>query len=56
MYFVMLDHPSGAIVPLTTEDNEVAIFANVRDARIAAMREPLGVQFGYEIFEVGTGV
>jgi hypothetical protein len=56
-YFVMLNHPNPNInaVVMVNEDDEVSFFSSAEWARTAALDNPLGENFGYEIFELGTG-
>ena len=58
MFFVMLNHPSENIEALIMTQgtyDEPAFFATQEDARKAAKNNTLGENFGYEIFELGTG-
>jgi len=57
-YFVMLEHPRGIPVPMTTGEygEDIAWFELLDDAKEAAKNNPLGDAYGYEIFERGGGV
>jgi hypothetical protein len=56
-FFIMLNSQSGCnIMPLVTEDNEVAVFPSEEAAREVADNHPYCQAFGFEIFEVGTGI
>lgn len=60
-FFVMLNTPNGDYTPLmlctdiAEDENEFAKFKTIEEAREGALGSVLGDQFGYEIFEVGTG-
>lgn len=54
-FFVMLYHPEGKYLPLENEDDEMMFFITSEYAREAAESSLLGSEFGYEIFEIGTG-
>jgi len=53
-YFVILQCQNGGVAPLM-DDDEIALFDTERDAFLCARENPLGAQFGFEIFELGTG-
>jgi hypothetical protein len=60
-FFVMLFTPKGDFTPLmlcidiATCESELAKFETKEAARDGALGSVLGEQFGYEIFEIGTG-
>tara|TARA_B100000809_G_scaffold134362_1_gene132056 strand:- start:968 stop:1180 length:213 start_codon:yes stop_codon:yes gene_type:complete len=60
-FFVMLTTQQGGYTPLelctsiANNTSELAKFKTKEDARKGALESVLGEQFGYEIFEVGTG-
>ena len=55
-YFVMLNTQPGGITPMTDENGELAMFELLSSASEAAINNPLGAHFGYEVFERGCGV
>lgn len=55
-FFVMLFTQKGGITPLMENDDDIAVFETEEEAREAANRNSLGVWFGFEIFERGTGI
>lgn len=55
-YFVILNHPNGIVMPLVEgDDNDLAMFESDTDAMAAGYENPLGQNFGFEIFELGGG-
>ena len=55
-FFVMLTTPDGGYTPMTTgDDDEMAKYATLEEARSAALGSVLGEHFGYEIFARGMG-
>lgn len=60
-FFVMLTTQKGGFTPLmlcadiATCESELAKFETKEKARDGALGSVLGEQFGYEIFEIGTG-
>jgi hypothetical protein len=60
-FFVMLNTQKGGYTPLmlctdiAACESDFAKFETKEEARDGAMGSVLGEQFGYEIFEVGTG-
>lgn len=58
MFFVMLNHPSEDIpaLPLAGVDPDTVEFFASRDEAIeAGNNNLLGENFGFEVFELGTG-
>lgn len=55
-YFVILNHPNGSYMPMTTGENgDLATFASEEEAVAAGSDNPLGAEYGFEVFERGTG-
>jgi hypothetical protein len=60
-FFVMLTTQKGGYTPLelstsiADDTSELAKFETKEDARKGALGSVLGENFGYEVFEVGTG-
>ena len=54
-FFVMLNHPSGGIVPMVDENEDLATYDTEEDARDAANNSFLGDACGFEIFKRGCG-
>ena len=54
-YFVILNSPEGAFVPLLNSSSNLAMFESEIAASVAGNRNVLGCSFGYEIFEIGGG-
>jgi hypothetical protein len=60
-FFVMLTTQKGGYTPLelctsiADDTSELAKFETKEDARSGALESVLGEQFGYEVFEIGTG-
>lgn len=56
-YFVMLDSQDSqtAMALMDKDGDQIAFFNCELDARLAALENPLGSHFGYEIFERGNG-
>lgn len=56
-FFVMLNHPSPNVPAVPMADDEDIAFYDTEDAaREAANNSILGEKFGFEIFELGTGL
>ena len=53
-YFVMLFTQGGGYTPLMDDEN-IAKFSSVSDARDCAENNMLGSHFGFEIFRIGSG-
>ena len=53
-YFVMLTCQNGGIAPMMCCE-EIATYDSVDEAIESAMNNPLGINFGFEVFEVGMG-
>jgi hypothetical protein len=55
-FFVMMNSQKGNyIMPLVDEDQEVALWPTLEEAKAAVKGNPYAEAFGYEIFERGTG-
>lgn len=55
-YFVILNHPNGSVMPLVENDEQdLMMFESERKATICASDNPLGENFGFEVFELGNG-
>ena len=54
-FFVILHHPSGGILPMIDEYDELALYETFDEAADAAENNILGQNIGYEIFEAGWG-
>ena len=55
-FFVMLNNQAAdRLVPLIQSNDELAMFATLREAMDAARKTPLGEVFGFEVFEAGQG-
>jgi hypothetical protein len=55
-FFVMLTTQNGDYLPLIDKYGDIAKFNTANAARDSAKNNPLGENFGYEIFERGCGV
>lgn len=56
MYFVILYCQNGRITAMMDESgDEMAIFGTREAAVDAGKNNPLGANFGFEIYEAGTG-
>ena len=56
-YFVILNHQnSDLFIPMTDENDNLAMFDSEISAVIAGQDNPLGKAFGFEVFEMGDGV
>ena len=55
LYFVMLSHPNINPLPMTEDDEHVAYFNTLEEAKSAAEDNPLGENYGYEVFCIGRG-
>jgi hypothetical protein len=53
-FFVMLSTQSGGATPMI-DGGEMAFFATQAEADAASRNNPLGDNFGYEVFELGCG-
>lgn len=53
-FFVMLYTPHGGYTPMMGDD-DIATFETEDTARKCAEDNPLGENFGYEIFQIGEG-
>lgn len=55
-FFVMLNWQNGrGAMPLVEDNDDVAFYATLEEAREAAENHDACRAFGYEIFERGTG-
>ena len=54
-YFVMLNHPSHAPLPMMRDDEDIAWYSSIDDAENAAKMNPLGEAYGYTIYERDDG-
>lgn len=54
-FFVMLTKPDSTVSLLVDEKGDIKMYVLKMDARQAAMNTDLGLNFGYEIFELGSG-
>lgn len=50
-YFVMLQHPTGGYVPMINSDGDIALYDTEEEAREEAKANPLGENYGFEIFQ-----
>ena len=56
-FFVMLYTQRGSYTPLVdSENDDIVKFQTEEAARECAKQNPLGEQFGYEVYEIGCGV
>lgn len=55
-YFVMVFFSDGNYTPLMENDDNIAKFETREAAQKCAEENPLGENFGYEIFDIGCGV
>lgn len=55
-FFVMLNTPDGGYTPLMLNDYEMKKFQTEDEARKLADDNPYGSIFGYEVFQIGTGI
>lgn len=56
IYFVILNHPNGGVVPMVKNDEaDLAMFESETEAMVCASDNPLGENYGFEIFELGGG-
>lgn len=55
-YFVILNTQDGGIAPLVIDDGELAVFESETEAKLAGEGNLLGANFGFEVFESGTGI
>jgi len=51
----MVHTPDGGYLPLMQNDEDIAKFDTENEAREGAKSSTLGEEFGYEIFEIGSG-
>lgn len=55
-YFIMMYSQSGETAfPMATEEEHVAFFSTVEEARDAANEHFIASNFGYEVFCLGNG-
>ena len=55
-FFVMLYTQNGSYTPMMENDEDMAKYETIDDARAAAENSMLGSAFGYEVFQIGCGV
>ena len=55
-YFVLLNHPKHQPVPMVDDSGDLVFFETDFEAKEAAFDNPLGFEFGFEIFELGGGL
>ena len=56
VFFVMLLHPNGNWFPMASDDEgSMAFYSSEMEAMEDASANPLGENYGYEIFELGSG-
>lgn len=55
-FFVMLNNMSGTLLVPLMNGEDLAMFENYEQAKIAAEENPMGDAYGYQIFESGDGV
>jgi hypothetical protein len=54
-FFVMLNTQNGGYTPMMGDD-EIAKYTTFEAAAEAAEDNPLGENFGYEVFQIGCGI
>lgn len=50
MFFVILSGPKNEPLPLVDENEDLATFADESEARAAALQNPLGKTYGFEVY------
>ena len=59
-FFVMLDiqyanKDEMSHVPMVDEEGDIEFYETMEAAKVVAEEQPLGVAFGFEVFEIGCG-
>lgn len=54
-FFVMLHHPNGGALPMVDDNEDVVFYDSKTHAISDAKANPLGGNYGFEIFEIGYG-
>ncbi len=55
MYFIMINHPDGGIMPMMRTDDNVAMFDSLELAHSMAKGHGMCDAYGYEVFQRGVG-